>query len=484
MRRLVLLLIVVVGTACNSLVGNEPHQLSGSAGGTTGGVGGTGGATGGSGGHAVGGTTGTGGISGAGGTTGIGGTLGTGGKAGSGGAAGTTGTGGSGGAGGTKGTGGTVATGGTTGTGGTVATGGTTGTGGTVATGGTTGTGGTVATGGSPGTGGSPPKVIGPCDIYAGADAPATPCAAAYSTVRLLLGTYSGPLYQVRKGGSKAGWGGTTMNIGFIPGGFADAVSQDTFCGSATCTVSKLYDQSGKANDLTVAPAGCYTGGAGLMPDNESDATMHSTTLNGHKVYPLYMVPQDGYRNNSASGIPIAYGSQGIYEVADGTRTSGQCCWDFGNASTNNCNSGNMAAIFFEKNTFWGYGAGPGPWFMADFEAGVWAGGSGPSNVQNTSLPSSAVPFAFGTISTMSQGTTPQYSIKVGNAQSGSLTTAYDGPMPNRLTLSGGIVLGIHQDNENGAQGTFFEGAITSGRPTAATDALVFANVQAAGYGQ
>src|SRR3982750_4345193 len=36
----------------------------------------------------------------------------------------------------------------------------------------------------------------GPCDLYA---AGGTPCVAAHSTTRVLLSTYAGPLYQVRR---------------------------------------------------------------------------------------------------------------------------------------------------------------------------------------------------------------------------------------------------------------------------------------------
>jgi hypothetical protein len=51
------------------------------------------------------------------------------------------------------------------------------------------------------------------------------------------------------------------------------------------------------------------------------------------------------------------------------------------------------------------------------------------------------------------------------------------------LAGAGGIVLGIASDNSNSSRGTFFEGAITAGRPSEATDATVLLNVQAAGYG-
>jgi hypothetical protein len=288
----------------------------------------------------------------------------------------------------------------------------------------------------------------------------------------------------VRKGGQRTGTGGTTQDIGIITGGFADGPAQDTFCGTETCTVSKLYDQSGRANHLTVAPAGCYTGTAS-EPDYESNAKGRTLNISGHKVYALFMNPHDGYRNNTGTGMPTGTQAQGIYEVADGKRIGTACCWNLGNASKNNCYgpTGSMGALYFGTG-YWGSGQGTaGPWFMGDFEAGVWAGGSGASNVKNNNLPASNVDYAFGILKISTSGT-PQYAIRVGNGQSGTLTTAYDGQAPATWQLKGGIILGIGGDNSNSSLGTFFEGAVTAGRPTDATDAAVLANVQAAGYGR
>jgi non-reducing end alpha-L-arabinofuranosidase len=353
--------------------------------------------------------------------------------------------------------------------------GGRSGGGATSAAGGKAGSGaGGTPTGGS-GGGGNTGNVTGPCDIYAAAS-PATPCVAAYSPVRLLNSKYTGPLYQVRKGGSSLGTGGTTTDIGTIEGGFADGAAHEAACGSSGCTFSILYDQSGKGNNVKVAPAGCYEGTAS-EPDYESSATKRSLSISGHKVYALYMVAHDGYRNNSGVGIPKGSEAQGIYEVADGKRIGAACCFDFGNASTNNCNQGTMNALFFGTG-YWGKGAGSGPWFMADLEGGVWSGGTGASNATNSNLPSSNMDFAFGILKTSSSN----YCIRVGNGQTGNLTTAYDGGLPKTLSHPGGIILGIGGDNSNSSQGTFFEGAITAGRPSDATDALVLANVQAAKY--
>ena len=372
--------------------------------------------------------------------------------------------------GGAVGTGGAYVSDGATGTGGDTGSGGRTGSGASV-TGGATGSGGVVATGGSTGSGGSTLPGTGPCAIYAAGN---TPRAAAFSTVRALLGAYSGNLYQVKKAD------GTTKDIGvLVPGGWANSAVQDAFCGTDACTITKIYDQSGKGNHLTKAPPSCYTGTA-IIQGNESDAKGRSLTVGGHKVYALYMIPHDGYRNNLTTGMPIDAQSQGIYEVIDGTRNNGACCWDFGNSTTNNCTGGKGTtnALFF-GTAYWGTGAGSGPWFMADFET-VWSGGSGLATATNPASPSITFDYAMGILKTNATS----YAIRVGNAQSGNLVTTYDGALPFATwTMKGGIILGIGGDVSNSSLGTFFEGAITSGRPTDATDAAVLQNVQAAGYG-
>jgi hypothetical protein len=66
------------------------------------------------------------------------------------------------------------------------------------------------------------------------------------------------------------------------------------------------------------------------------------------------------------------------------------------------------------------------------------------------------------------------------------LTTAYDGNIPSgkQWGNAGAIVLGVGGDNSNNSWGTFYEGAVTVGSPTNATDLLVMKNIQAAGYGK
>ncbi len=403
---------------------------------------------------------------GGGGGSGSGGATGKGGGSGSGGASG----------GGASGSGGAGASGGASGSGGVSAAGGKSGSGGTA------GSGGISASGGSAGSGGSPNIGSGPCDIYAAAS---MPCGAAYSMVRALSSKYSGPLYQVRNGSSatNTGTGGTTKDILMLADGYADSASQDTFC-TSTCTVSKLYDQSGNGNDLIRGSAGPSGNGTRSANDDyEAVANKISITAGGHKVYALYVQVYGGYRtalNVTGKGIPTGNKDQGIYELVDGTHFGKQCCWDFGSVSPDPNKYVTMNTLFFGTG-FWGSGAGSGPWFGGDFEGGVWMGGSSATPGANSSNPSMGVAFALGVLHTP----VGKYSLRMADISTASdLTTAYDGNIPSGKTWgnAGGIVMGVGGDNSNNSEGTFFEGAVTNGAPSTATDLLIMKNIQAVGY--
>ncbi|HEY0807505.1 MAG TPA: arabinofuranosidase catalytic domain-containing protein, partial [Pseudonocardiaceae bacterium] len=79
------------------------------------------------------------------------------------------------------------------------------------------------------------------------------------------------------------------------------------------------------------------------------------------------------------------------------------------------------------------------------------------------------------------------YAIKDANANSGGLKTDYSGPLPTTsgytpLHLEGSIILGIGGDNSKGSAGSFFEGVMTSGFPSDATENSVQANITSVGY--
>jgi hypothetical protein len=292
--------------------------------------------------------------------------------------------------------------------------------------------------------------------------------------VRALYTDYGGNLYQVRRASD-----GTTKNIGVLaPGGFADSAGQDSFCAGTQCTISILYDQSPRGNNLTSAPAG----GAKNTPDDEASATTLELTVGGHSVYALVVNPGIGYRNDTTSGIATGDKPEGEYMVTSGTHFNGGCCFDYGNAETNNHDDGDgtMEAVYFGNSTTWGKGAGTGPWVMADLENGLFAGQSVAANASNTPLTSTYV-------TAMVKGRSGGFALKGADAQMGTLTTMYDGARPagyNPMKKQGAIILGIGGDNSNGAAGTFFEGCMTAGDAPDASDDAVQANIVAAGYGQ
>ena len=340
-------------------------------------------------------------------------------------------------------------------------------------------------TGGAGGNGGTsaggktfdPTKL--PCDTYADDGGP---CVAAHSTVRLLLSTYTGPLYQVRKGGSKSGTGGATTDIGVVAGGFADAAAQDTFCSTDACTISTIYDQSGRGNHLTVAPAG----GAKTTPDYEANAKSLPITLGSHQVYGEHNPVGVGYRNNKPSGTATGDNAETIYMITSGDYSNGGCCFDYGNAETNSRDNGEgtMEAVYFGTCTIWNKGGGSGPWIMGDLENGLWAGNTTPFEA-NTSVPTTWK-YVTGMVKGDSAGKN-HWAIKVGNAQSGSLAKPFDGQRPssryNPMRKEGAILLGTGGDNSNGAQGNFFEGLMTAHYSSDAADDAVQANIVSV-YGQ
>ncbi len=64
-------------------------------------------------------------------------------------------------------------------------------------------------------------------------------------------------------------------------------------------------------------------------------------TVGGHTVYANLVAAGVGYRNNSTSGIATGNGAEGEYMVASGTHVNDGCCFDYGNAETNNKDTGN-----------------------------------------------------------------------------------------------------------------------------------------------
>ncbi len=316
------------------------------------------------------------------------------------------------------------------------------------------------------------------CDIYARGG---TPCVAAHSTTRALYASYNGPLYQVRRKSD-----GKTQDIGLLPSGYANAAAQDAFCANNFCVITKVYDQSGKGNDLLEAPPGTYKGTAKGMYDYLPIADMAPVSINGHKAYGVFIMPGMGLRNNNARDLAINDEAEGIYYVVDGKHYDSGCCFDYGNASTNSraVGTGTMETTYFGTSTAWGSGNGSGPWIMSDMEAGLFSGFNAKKN-DVPSIDSWKFVSAF-----MDGGSNNQWDLRGGDAQKGNLTTFYSGVRPGTpasknyspMSKKGGILLGNGGDNGNGSSGTFYEGVMTTGYPSTATTDAVQANIVAARY--
>ena len=319
-----------------------------------------------------------------------------------------------------------------------------------------------------------------------------TPCVAAHSTTRALYASYGGPLYQVKRQSD-----GQTLDVGVVQpvgspvpdaGGYADAAAQDAFCANTICVINRLYDQSGKGNHLHQAPPGpSFPGPAKGGFDTQPIADMAPITLGGHKAYGVFIMPGMGFRNNDATDLAIDDEPEGIYYVVDGTHYDSGCCFDYGNSSTNGraVGTGTMETTYFGTSTNWGRGDGPGPWIMADMEAGLFSGYDAKLNAASPTIDS----WRFVT-AVVNGGGGNRWELRGGNAQSGGLTTFYSGIRPGSLTgdayfpmhKQGAILLGIGGDNGNGSAGTFYEGVMTTGFPTGATTDAVQANIVAARY--
>jgi LysM repeat protein len=329
-----------------------------------------------------------------------------------------------------------------------------------------------------------PPRPEGPCDIYSAAGCP---CVAAHSSTRALYASYNGPLYQVMRQSD-----GKILDIGVVQpgkddsGGYANAPAQDSFCANTLCWITKIYDQSGKGNDLLQAPPGTFKGPAKGGFNNLPIADMAPITINGHKAYGVYFMPGMGLRNNNAADIAIDDEPEGIYYVIDGKHFDSGCCFDYGNSSTNSraVGTGTMETTYYGNATAWGSGNGPGPWLMSDMEAGLFSGYSAKKNDVPT-----IDSWRFIT-AVVNGGGGNKWELRGGDARKGGLTTFYSGVRPQTpnsnhyypMSKKGGILLGIGGDNGNGSAGTFFEGVITTGYPAETTTDAVQANIVSAKY--
>ena len=219
----------------------------------------------------------------------------------------------------------------------------------------------TLAQPGGAGASAAPARPKGPCDIYAAAG---DPCVAAHSTTRALYAAYDGPLYQVVRQSD-----GKSLDIGVVqpsvsdPGGYADASAQDAFCANTVCWIVRIYDQSGKHNDLTQAPRGGFSGPALGGFNNVPLADMAPVTVMGHKVYGVFIEPGMGLRDDDPKGTAVDDQAEGQYWVINGLHFNSGCCFDYGNAEidSRDDDNGTMETAYYGDAPYWYHGTLPGP---------------------------------------------------------------------------------------------------------------------------
>jgi hypothetical protein len=280
-----------------------------------------------------------------------------------------------------------------------------------------------------------------------------------------LYRSYTGPLYQVARASDKA-----RADIGLLHDGYANAAAQESFCANTICRITRIYDQSPNHNDLTPAPPGGAARGPG--PDGydiPAVADALPATVAGHKVYGIAILPGMGYRNDSPKGTAVNGEPEGVYMVTSAHNLNGKCCFDFGNAETNNLDNkaGHMDAI-----NIMCHGDPCTPDAGLDMEDGIYGHLKVPSH--NT----------FVTDMGVSDGQ-HTYAIYQGDAQSGGLTSTGTIALPKGyqpMQQEGAIILGIGGDNSNSAKGYFFEGVMTRGVSTGKALEAVQRNIVAARY--
>ncbi|WP_414639616.1 arabinofuranosidase catalytic domain-containing protein, partial [Actinocrinis sp.] len=315
----------------------------------------------------------------------------------------------------------------------------------------------------------------GPCDIYA---AGGTPCETAHSTIRALFAAYNGPLYQVKRSSDNA-----TADINTIAaGGVANAPAQDSFCANTTCTITKIYDQTSNHNDMPISWGGLWKGPGPNGADIGANATALPITIAGHKAYGVKGGGGVGYRVDNAKGVPTGSQPEGVYMITSSNYVSQYCCFDYGSGENSHTDTGNatMNAIEWGTACWFGGCSGSGPWVEADLENGMYSSNTGPNQPSYQ-----GVHFPFVTAMEKNNGTS-NFTIKYANAASGGLTTGFSGPLPNGyspMKVDSSILLGTGGDNSANGNGEFFEGAVTAGYPSDATENAVQANLAAAGYG-
>lgn len=301
----------------------------------------------------------------------------------------------------------------------------------------------------SPQTAALAATALGPCDVIAKGG---QTCVAAHSLTRRMFASYTGRIFQLTRASDS-----TTSDISTVSTGLYDSAAVATFCAGTSCYISNIYDQTGNANHLPQATV----------------ANMAPWFLYGANGYPSVVTAANAafYRNRPASGgattnIPTGTASATTYAV-EGMSIFSACCGNYGRAE-NNISGPYLSGASWELgyNNWTGNTLSGGIGLGIDMEA---------PNFPTTAL--ATVPAVAGYLSKYN-GATNIYFDKFWDVSTGILAALVQQPPPQTEVVQAGISLGEGGDGSS-APAEFFEGAIASGYTSAATDALLAANVSA-----
>jgi non-reducing end alpha-L-arabinofuranosidase len=250
-------------------------------------------------------------------------------------------------------------------------------------------------------------------------------------------------------------------------------------------------------------PMGSYPNNCYYKRNFTAAAITNATTVTLTANYVGSSYPATRVHNGTTKGIAIDDQAEAEYAIFDGKVFGTLCCFDYGAAEMTGFDEGNatMEAISWGATTQFGQsGGGSGPWIAADIENGMYEGyenGSAkvPSNTSITGWPYVTAMLKGLSAKDCPAGLTSSgcFALKAGNSQTGKLEWKWNANTKNYgarppgyspQKKQGAVILGTGGDGSNTGVGIWFEGAMTMGASSDATDDAVQANIVAAGFGK
>jgi hypothetical protein len=163
----------------------------------------------------------------------------------------------------------------------------------------------------------------GPCDKAA---QNGTSCAVAYSLMRPLFSSYSGPLFQVQRVSDNA-----THDIGIV-GGAWDQGTFNSFCSGTTCNAVKVYDQAACGGTHLDATNATSDGSMPLTPPPIDTFQPTSGVTAPYFGFGYLSAGSRANNSNSNGCMPTGASAITVVMVTNGNiiTPSGTCCYEFG----------------------------------------------------------------------------------------------------------------------------------------------------------